>query len=58
VQVLELHIDGVVTQVRSLARAEQQVRDCLEALLDIDASVAIIDLVPDLRVRTAMWLVE
>ena len=55
---LELHIDGVVTQVRSLARAEQQVRDCLEALLDIDASVAIIDLVPDLRVRTAMWLVE
>lgn len=31
----ELHIDGVgVTQVRSLARAEQQVRDYLETMRD------------------------
>jgi DNA-directed RNA polymerase specialized sigma subunit len=45
----ELHIDGVgVTQVRSLARAEQQVRDYVETLLDVDASTAVITVTPDL----------
>jgi hypothetical protein len=45
----ELHIRDVgVTQVRSLARAEQQVRDYLESLLDIDASRVTVDIVPDL----------
>jgi DNA-directed RNA polymerase specialized sigma24 family protein len=37
-----------VTQVRSLSRAEQQVRDYIETLLDVDASRAAITIVPDL----------
>jgi hypothetical protein len=45
----ELHIRDVgVTQVRSLARADQQVRDYLESLLDIDASMVEVRIVPDL----------
>src|SRR5262245_28976411 len=45
----ELHIDGVgVTQVRSLARAEQQVRDYVATLLDMDANTATVEVVPDL----------
>ncbi len=37
----ELHVDGVgVTQVRTLAAAEQQVRDLVETMLDVDASDA------------------
>jgi len=45
----ELHIDGVgVTQVRSLSRAEQQVRDYIETLLDVDASTAVINVMPQL----------
>ena len=45
----ELHIDQVgVTQVRVLDRAEQQVRDYLETLLDIDTSDAEIVIEPDL----------
>lgn len=55
----ELHIEEVgVTQVRSLARAEQQVRDYLETLLDVDVSDAEIVVIPELggleeRVRAA-----
>lgn len=55
----ELHIEGVgVTQVRSLARADRQVRDYLETLLDIDAGAAEVVVVPELggledRVRAA-----
>lgn len=45
----ELHIDQVgVTQVRVLDRAEQQVRDYLETLLDIDTSDAEVVIEPDL----------
>ena len=45
----ELHIDQVgVTQVRTLDRAEQQVRDYLETLLDIDTSDAEVLIEPDL----------
>lgn len=45
----ELHIDNVgVTQVRTLARADQQVRDYLATLHDIDAAEVDIDIVPDL----------
>lgn len=45
----ELHIEGIgVTQVRSLARAEQQARDYLETLLDIDTSDAEVMVVPEL----------
>lgn len=40
----ELHVDGVgVTQVRTLSTAEQQVRDLVETMLDVDASDARID---------------
>lgn len=55
----ELHIDQIgVTQVRTLERAEQQVRDYLETLLDIDTSEAEVVIRPDLGgleelVRTA-----
>jgi DNA-directed RNA polymerase specialized sigma subunit len=55
----ELHIEEVgVTQVRGLARAEQQVRDCVETLLDIDVGDGEVIVVPELggleeRVRTA-----
>jgi hypothetical protein len=45
----ELHIDGVgVTQVRSLARADQQVRDYLETLFERDMREAAIEVRPDL----------
>ena len=45
----ELHIDQIgVTQVRTLDKAEQQVRDYLETLLDIDTSDATITIHPDL----------
>jgi hypothetical protein len=45
----ELHIGDVgVTQVRSLSRAEQQVRDYIETLLDVDASHATVTIVPEL----------
>lgn len=44
----ELHVDGVgVTQVRTLAAAEQQVRDLVETMLDIDASDAEVILIVD-----------
>lgn len=44
----ELHVDGVgVTQVRTLATADQQVRDLVETMLDIDASDARVILVVD-----------
>lgn len=50
----ELHIEGVgVTQVRTLATAEQQVRDYLESLLEIDATDVTIDVVPELGDLTA-----
>lgn len=45
----ELHVAGVgVTQVRTLATAEQQVRDLVETMLDIDASDAVVTVLPDL----------
>jgi hypothetical protein len=45
----ELHIDQIgVTQVRTLDKAEQQVRDYVETLLDIDTSGAEIVVHPDL----------
>jgi DNA-directed RNA polymerase specialized sigma subunit len=45
----ELHIDQVgVTQVRTLDRAERQVRDYLETLLDLDVSDAVVKVIPDL----------
>lgn len=45
----ELHIDRIgVTQVRTLDKAERQVRDYLETLLDIDTSDAKIVIRPDL----------
>jgi hypothetical protein len=45
----ELHVRDVgVTQVRSLARADRQVRDYLESLLDIDTSAISVEIVPDL----------
>lgn len=45
----ELHIDGVgVTQSRTLAGAEQMVRDYVETLLDVDASDIEVALVPEL----------
>jgi hypothetical protein len=45
----ELHIDDVgVTQSRTLAAAEQMVRDYAETLLDIDASDAEVVIVPEL----------
>lgn len=45
----ELHIDDVgVTQSRTLAAAEQMVRDYVETLLDIDVSDAEIVIVPEL----------
>ncbi len=45
----ELHIDDIgVTQVRTLATADQQVRDYLESLLEIDATNATIDIIPEL----------
>lgn len=55
----ELHIADIgVTQVSTLARAEQQVRDYLETLYDVDVSDVEIDVVPELggledRVRRA-----
>lgn len=37
----ELHVEGVgVTQVRTLATADQQIRDLVETMLDVDASDA------------------
>lgn len=46
----ELHIEDVgVTQCRSLATAEQQVRDYLTTLLDIDATDAEITIVPEIN---------
>jgi predicted XRE-type DNA-binding protein len=45
----ELHIDQIgVTQVRTLDKAEQQVRDYLETLLDIDTRGAAVVIRPDL----------
>jgi DNA-directed RNA polymerase specialized sigma24 family protein len=45
----ELHIDQIgVTQVRTLDKAEQQVRDYVETLLDIDTSGVEIVVHPDL----------
>jgi hypothetical protein len=45
----ELHIEGVgVTQVRSLARADQQVREYLETLFERRVGDVAIDVVPDL----------
>jgi hypothetical protein len=45
----ELHIADVgVTQSRTLATAEQMVRDYVETLLDIDASDAEVVIVPEL----------
>lgn len=45
----ELHIDDVgVTQSRTLAGAEQMVRDYVETLLDVDASDADVVVVPEL----------
>jgi hypothetical protein len=45
----ELHIPNVgVTQVRTLARAKDQVRDYLATLLDIDTSDVEVKLIPDL----------
>lgn len=45
----ELHIDNVgVTQSRTLAAADQMVRDYVETLLDIDASDAEVVIVPEL----------
>jgi len=45
----ELHIDQIgVTQVRTLDRAERQVRDYLETLLDMDLSAAVVEIIPDL----------
>lgn len=45
----ELHIDDVgVTQSRTLATAEQMVRDYVETLLDSDASDAEVVVVPEL----------
>lgn len=45
----ELHIDGVgVTQSRTLAGADQMVRDYVETLLDVDASDAEVVIVPQL----------
>lgn len=45
----ELHIDDVgVTQSRTLAGAEQMVRDYVETLLDVDASGARVVIVPEL----------
>ena len=50
----ELHIDEIgVTQVRTLATADQQVRDYLESLLEIDATDVTIDVVPELGDLTA-----
>jgi hypothetical protein len=45
----ELHIRDVgVTQARTLGRAEQQVRDYIETLLDVDVSDAEIVIAPEL----------
>lgn len=45
----ELHIDDVgVTQSRTLAGAEQMVRDYVETLLDVDARDAEVVVVPEL----------
>ncbi|PUB22240.1 sigma-70-like protein [Promicromonospora sp. AC04] len=45
----ELHIDDIgVTQVRTLATADRQVRDYLESLLEIDTTNVTIDVVPEL----------
>lgn len=45
----ELHIDQIgVTQVRTLDRAEQQVRDYLETLFDTDTTDAQVVVRPDL----------
>ena len=47
----ELHVDGVgVTQVTTLDRAVQQVRDFVETDLEIDASDAEVVIVPELGV--------
>ena len=44
----ELHIDNLdVTQVRTLATAQQQVRDYLESMYDRDFSGAIVTIVVD-----------
>ena len=46
----ELHVDGVgVTQVRVLAKAEQQVRDLIETMTDADAGAAQISFRLDLH---------
>ncbi|MEV6342758.1 hypothetical protein [Actinoplanes sp. NPDC051851] len=45
----ELHIDQVgVTQVRTLDKAERQVRDYLETLLGLDVSDTVVNINPDL----------
>lgn len=45
----ELHVDGVgVTQIRTLERAEQQVRDLVETMTDQNASEAAVVILPDL----------
>jgi DNA-directed RNA polymerase specialized sigma24 family protein len=44
----ELHVPGVgVTQSRSLAKAEAQVRDYLETVFDENASEVAVDVVPE-----------
>lgn len=44
----ELHVEGVgVTQVKTLATAEDQVRDLVETMLDIDASEADVVVYPE-----------
>lgn len=44
----ELHVDGVgVTQVRTLGKAEQQVRDLVETMTGKDVSDAKVTVVPD-----------
>jgi hypothetical protein len=45
----ELHIDGVgVTQSRTLAKADQMVRDYIETLTGIDVSDATVQIEPEL----------
>lgn len=45
----ELHVDDVgVTQVRTLGKADQQVRDLIETMTEQDATDAQVDIIPDL----------
>jgi len=63
----ELHIDGVgVTQSRTLAKADQMVRDYIETLTGVDVTDAIVLIEPELggiekrlvRLREQMTAVE